>query len=116
MKTTRFLFALISFGALTHGEGFAGEPAPRAADRAPSERHPPVLNKSAAAAKDDAAAKKTERPRGQAVLSTILKPSTAPPLHLAPNRGPGTAIIGGPATSSKNSSAVINGTGIRPKP
>jgi hypothetical protein len=117
MKTTRFLFAILSFGALTFGPGFAGEPSPHVGARAPTKSsRPPVLNKSAAVVKDGTAAKKIERPRGKVVFSSVLRPSTTPPLNPAPRRGPGPASIGGPATSSAKNSATINGTGIRRKP
>jgi hypothetical protein len=115
MKITRFLFAIVGFGALTFGPGFAGEPSPHAGECAPAKSRPPVLNKPAATVKDGTAAEKIGRPRGQAVFSPVLRPSATPPLNLAPRRGPGAASIGGPATSSAKNRGIINGTGMRPK-
>jgi hypothetical protein len=136
MKTARFLFTIAGFGALTLGLTFAGEPSRQPSGPAASENHTasdcpadpvkrtsandlhqPGLNKAATPAKDGLIMNKTGNPREQlARLPLGTRPATPLP-GVVRGRVAATASIGGLAASSaKTSAAVINGTGMKPKP
>lgn len=78
-----------------------------------TELHQPGLNKSAGGAKAGSIADETETQRRLAAAGLS---GTRPPSLVAAYRGPGPAILGGPALSSARNAPVINGTAMKRKP
>jgi hypothetical protein len=102
-------------------QGNGGRPGQKPTDNARSkntppgaaELHRPGLNQSAGGAKAGSMINEMQSRRRLSALGL----SGAPPQSLAvPYRGPGPAILGGPALSSARNTAVINGTGMKHKP
>jgi hypothetical protein len=85
----------------------------RPAEKRTTELHQPGLNKPAGLAKAGSIADETETQRRLAAAGLS---GTRPPSLVAAYRGPGPAILGGPALSSARNAPVINGTAMKRKP
>jgi hypothetical protein len=98
-------------------ENAAGEPTRNAQTTTASANaagpHRPVLNTSAGTVKAGTTINKTQDHLGWP-LARLSSP--APPSQVVAHRGPGTAIIGGPAGSSARNTAVISGTSVKHRP
>jgi hypothetical protein len=97
MKSTHFLFTMIGCAVLTHGIGYA-DPSSATTAQPPSGNRGSVVNKTVI---------------NQAVRPSSAVPPTGTSPKIAGNRGPGPAVIGGPANLTKNT-AVISGKSANP--
>jgi hypothetical protein len=85
----------------------------RSASPGAAELHRPGLNQAAGGAKAGSLINEMQNQRRLSALGL----SGAPPPSLAlPYRGPGPALLGGPAFLSARNAAVINGTGMKHRP
>jgi hypothetical protein len=82
-----------------------------------NEPHPPGLNKSVPAVKNGLTVNKTGNHLEQAASLPVGRGTTAPLSGVVRNRGAAGAIHGGSANPrAKDSTAAINGTGMKRKP
>jgi hypothetical protein len=120
MKTTHFLFAMISCAVLTQGIVHAGPSSATVSD------HQPGSSPPAATALGDFVGNKVAN--NSAVRPTSAIPPTGTSPKKTSNPGSGAVVIGGPANPTKNTAAIsgksasptkntaaINGTGMNHK-
>jgi len=109
MKTPAFLFTMIGCAVLMHGVGYADPSGATVSD------HQPGSSLLVGAAHGESVGNNTVNNHTSPVRPPTAVPLTGPSSGNMRKHGPGPAVIGGLANSTRNT-AAINGTGMKHRP